>query len=639
MISGIIKRLFIGAFLLSFVLVYDSYIYIQSNLMIQVVEDENGDEFEEEVSLADAVKSFVTDINKPLGELSFVFNGKTLNTDSIWEDDDGKEYVLVDEDGNDTEDEDGTAVYGTGSTYWKEVLQSTIIKKYKLYYLIIVFVVLGAIWDLIKSMREKGAPERAKKASQKEGKKLVESLKSLQDKQAWKKILKIMEDPIKKGKIPVGELDQFDKAHGLAFFHTGNQEKAIPILKKFALKEKDDAEVLTILGKYLSENTSQARVQDLPSLVSYINNNDIDEDFGSFFSKFVMKYKISDRSTLSGLCKICGTPWADDSIRKYTLECLVKFESTDDLAIEFYTNCKKATPDDPKPVMMLAEANMSNGKFSEALSELEILLSLDYENQRLHEMLFTIYQLREGLADLYAIYSSILEQYPNEAIAVAAQRKIMNDPTVNAEQVDQRQNMSLQELLAMRKDGDSSADQDIMKKYEKNLTIMFTDIKGYTSMTESQSIVETMGILQESDEIVPPIIEKHEGVIIKKIGDAYMARFESSDSAVIAGIQIQQAIWKNNKQRESDGKIRWEIRMGLNTGNVILKDGDVFGDAVNIAARVESAGEANKVYCTEDTKNDVANSKLEFEAKDVRQVKGKSEGIQLYSVVFDIEGA
>ncbi|MCJ8347372.1 adenylate/guanylate cyclase domain-containing protein [bacterium] len=289
--------------------------------------------------------------------------------------------------------------------------------------------------------------------------------------------------------------------------------------------------------------------------------------------------------------------------------------------------------------MMLAEANMANGHFSEALSELEILLSLDYENERLHEMLFTIYQLREGLADLHSIYGSILEQYPNEAIAVAQQRKIMNDPTVNAEQIDQRQNLSLEELLAMRKEGDSSADQDIMKKYEKNLTIMFTDIKGYTSMTESQSIVETMGILQESDEIVPPIIEKHEGVIIKKIGDAYMARFESSDAAVIAGIQIQQAIWKNNKQREEAGKIRWEIRMGLNTGSVILKDGDVFGDAVNVAARVESAGEANRVYCTEDTKSDVSNKKLEFEAKDVRKVKGKSEGIQLYSVIFDLEAS
>ncbi|MCJ8347373.1 hypothetical protein MJH12_17675 [bacterium] len=344
MISGLIKRLFMGTFLLSFVLIYDSYNYIQSNLMIQIVEDENGEEFEEEVSFMTAAKSFLTNINTPTGEVSFVYNGNILEVDSVWEDDDGKEYVLVDEEGNLTEEEDGTAVYGSGSAIWKEVLQNTIIKKHKLYYLVLVFMILGAIWDVIQSMREKGAPERAKKANQKEGLKLVETLKSYSEKQAWKKILKVMEDPIKKGKIPVGELDQFDKAHGLAHFHTGSQDKAIPILKKYSLKQKNDEEILSILGKYLSENTSKARVQDLPSLVSYINNNDIDEDFGSFFSKFVMKYKISDRSTLSGLCKICGTAWSDDSIRQYTLDCLVKFESTDELALEFYTNCKKAIP-------------------------------------------------------------------------------------------------------------------------------------------------------------------------------------------------------------------------------------------------------------------------------------------------------
>ena len=195
--------------------------------------------------------------------------------------------------------------------------------------------------------------------------------------------------------------------------------------------------------------------------------------------------------------------------------------------------------------------------------------------------------------------------------------------------------MSLEDLLAMRKKGDSSADSTIMKKYEKLLTIMFTDIEGYTKMTASQSIVETMATLQESDEILPPIIEKHEGTVIKKIGDAFMARFDSADSALIAGVQIQQALHANNRKRQETNKAPWNIRIGLNTGPVIIKDEDIFGDAVNVASRVESNAESGEVYCTEDTVQASNHQSLKFELRDSRKVKGKTEPINLYALVFN----
>ena len=193
----------------------------------------------------------------------------------------------------------------------------------------------------------------------------------------------------------------------------------------------------------------------------------------------------------------------------------------------------------------------------------------------------------------------------------------------------------MEELIAKTKDNKSEAEDILLKKYERILSIMFTDIEGYTRMTESQSIVETMAILQESDQIIVPIIKKHEGVVIKKIGDAFMARFDSPDSALMAGIQIQQAIFKNNQERQAAEKFAWNIRLGINTGSVFVKDGDIFGDAVNIASRVESNARVGEVYCTRETVQAIESQRFQFESRDSRKVKGKSEPIELLAVLFD----
>ena len=119
------------------------------------------------------------------------------------------------------------------------------------------------------------------------------------------------------------------------------------------------------------------------------------------------------------------------------------------------------------------------------------------------------------------------------------------------------------------------------------------------------------------------MIDKIEGVIIKKIGDAYMARFDSPDSAIVAAVQIQQSIKLNNDRREDENKITWHIRIGLNTGNVILKDGDLFGDAVNVASRVESLALVDGVFCTLATCEAVSNSKVQFIKHQSKKLKGK----------------
>ena len=652
MIAGLIGRLVLFSIIVLGVTGFDLYQYVNKNAL--QYESEEGETVTR--SLTEALKYVAQNRSEQTERGRVPIKGKFYpifldeegyrvisfggNNFYIYDDEEsGDEYVGVDGNGIPTDEEEEDQAVAKTFTHQASFLQDSYAMKFYIPHIFGLLYILLALKDIGAAIKDKsGAAPTSKKAREKAGRKLLANLESYVKKGKHRKIIETMTNPNTRELIP-REMDKLDLELGRAYLEVGEKEKAVPVLKRYCNKFKDDEEGKVLLGEYFAENQSAARIQDLPYLLAYLDEREDDKEFMQFFAGMVMKHNANDRGTVRGLCKICALGVGGADLREYVLTALVQFEEMDEIALEFYESCKSAEPENPKPVLMLAEGKLAAGRFNEALDELELLMNMDYENQRVHDMLFTIYQLKESLNELYAIYGSILEDYPDEAIATAQQRRIAGDPTFNQELADADSKLSLQELLAKRKDGDSSADNSIMKKYEKTLTIMFTDIKGYTQMTESQSIVETMAILQESDDILPPIIAKHEGVVIKKIGDAFMARFDTADSAIMAGVQIQQAIYQNNQRREGEDKIAWRIRVGLNTGSVIVKDGDVFGDAVNVASRVESNSEADCVFCTEDTVKATSNQKIKFEEKASKKVKGKTEEIKLFSVIFDNAGS
>ncbi|GAB4028442.1 MAG: hypothetical protein Fur0012_00800 [Elusimicrobiota bacterium] len=166
----------------------------------------------------------------------------------------------------------------------------------------------------------------------------------------------------------------------------------------------------------------------------------------------------------------------------------------------------------------------------------------------------------------------------------------------------------------------------------KHLTILLTDIKGFTSKTSTSSRIETIELLKKHKEIVVPVIEKNHGRIVKNIGDAFLAVFESPTDAVLCGIEIQDVLKKYNEDRSNGEKI--EIRIAINSGEVaVSQDGDVFGDAVNITSRLEGIAEAGQVFFTEAVylsmnKNEVPSSEIGY-----RQFKGIPQKIKVYRVL------
>jgi len=124
--------------------------------------------------------------------------------------------------------------------------------------------------------------------------------------------------------------------------------------------------------------------------------------------------------------------------------------------------------------------------------------------------------------------------------------------------------------------------------------IMFTDMKGYSKEIGNDE-ESTLKKVWRYEKAIKSIIKEHEGRIVKTIGDAIMGDFNSAVNAVKSAIEIQ------NFLKKEDIK----IRIGIHLGDVIHRGGDIFGDGVNIASRIESICEPGHIYISEDVYSQV----------------------------------
>lgn len=137
-----------------------------------------------------------------------------------------------------------------------------------------------------------------------------------------------------------------------------------------------------------------------------------------------------------------------------------------------------------------------------------------------------------------------------------------------------------------------------MPAQSRTLTIMLSDMVEFTSKTSRMSREGMMEMLRGHDELLRPVIRHHGGRVVKTIGDAFMSVFESPTDAVLCAIRSQFVLQSYNKDRPEDKQIH--VRIALNAGEVQLtEDGDVFGEAVNIVARVEGVTPADEIFFTE----------------------------------------
>ena len=152
------------------------------------------------------------------------------------------------------------------------------------------------------------------------------------------------------------------------------------------------------------------------------------------------------------------------------------------------------------------------------------------------------------------------------------------------------------------------------KPTRKLAAIMFTDIVGFTKiMTTSEDTA--INILQVQDKIFNPILEKHSGNLLKKMGDGLLIEFSSAVNAVECALKIQSAIKEYNKTDGDD----FHIRIGIHLGDVLLLGDDILGDGVNIASRIEPLASPDGICITEAV-NQSIKSKLKIDARRISEV-------------------
>lgn len=173
----------------------------------------------------------------------------------------------------------------------------------------------------------------------------------------------------------------------------------------------------------------------------------------------------------------------------------------------------------------------------------------------------------------------------------------------------------------------------------RNFTILLNDIVGFTETTSNMKRESMMKMLQTHDDLIRPLLATYHGRIVKTMGDAFLSVFDSPTNAVLCAVKIQEVLQVHNQPLPSMEQIH--VRCALHAGEVQVADnGDIFGEAVNITARLEAVTPRGAVYITENVNLQVNRNEIpETKAEKKYRFKGITHEVQVYQVCLDDDTA
>lgn len=193
-----------------------------------------------------------------------------------------------------------------------------------------------------------------------------------------------------------------------------------------------------------------------------------------------------------------------------------------------------------------------------------------------------------------------------------------------------------------------AAGESVLGGRSQNVTVLFSDIRGFTGIAEQLGAQETVSLLNAYFTEMVEIVFEHQGILDKYIGDAIMAVFgapfaspRDADNAVKVAIRMQRALAAFNARRRAQGQAELEVRIGINSGDVVAgnigsvrrMDYTVVGDGVNVAARLESANKqlGTRILISGSTREQLRDY-YRLREIDLLQVSGKREPVPVFEV-------
>ena len=171
----------------------------------------------------------------------------------------------------------------------------------------------------------------------------------------------------------------------------------------------------------------------------------------------------------------------------------------------------------------------------------------------------------------------------------------------------------------------------------KLAAIMFTDMVGYSALAQRDDKV-ALELLEEHRRLLRDIFPRFHGTEIKTIGDAFLVEFNSALEAAQCAIEIQRALAKRNTDVTSDRRIK--LKIGIHIGDVVHRDGDVYGDGVNIASRIEALAGAGGICVSTDVERQIRNAlEARFEKFGSADLKNIKLPMDLFRIILPWETA
>ena len=163
-------------------------------------------------------------------------------------------------------------------------------------------------------------------------------------------------------------------------------------------------------------------------------------------------------------------------------------------------------------------------------------------------------------------------------------------------------------------------------------TILFTDVEGSTALTQRLGDAKARDLLREHERIVREALKAHGGSEVKTMGDGFMASFSSATKALECAIAMQRAFAKWNQGVGAQGLAPLHVRIGLNAGEPIAEDDDLFGTAVNLAARICAHAEAGQILAPIVVRELTAGKQFLFADLGETALRGFEDPVRLYEV-------